>query len=270
MILRLDLSSQYLRLSIVGVVILLGCFVAFPSQRLFWMSHSILAWCVGLLPFLAMVMLVTRRWGWPWTGCVVYLFAVSSILLLLPSGGWSGQWNWQGKVLSTAFGLMCLARLGMWREAGVTAPLRPGWWKLFLPMTLLFGGLRWFFTQIPTPPTWETIAFQATMPGLEEELWYRGILLCFLIRAFGPGKEWLGLRWNGAMVLTTMLFALVHVIEVDQRSGSVVMHYRRGTTLVLGLAMWAIRERSGSIWPAVAFHNIFNTAGYLNSGWPAE
>ncbi len=48
------------------------------------------------------------------------------------------------------------------------------------------------------PASGEDIAFQLTMPGLEEELFYRGILLFALDQAFTGRRRFLGSNGDGA------------------------------------------------------------------------
>ena len=48
------------------------------------------------------------------------------------------------------------------------------------------------------PASGEDIAFQLTMPGLEEELFYRGILLFALDQAFTGRRRFLGSIGDGA------------------------------------------------------------------------
>jgi len=97
--------------------------------------------------------------------------------------------NWQGKLLEVACVLVvaALARNFSLTDIGLTAPLRPGWRTpalvvsavtLALPIALLLLGAR----DTLTPEGW---VFEATMPGIAEELVYRGALLELCDRAMG-------------------------------------------------------------------------------------
>lgn len=63
------------------------------------------------------------------------------------------------------------------------------------------------------PDSAETIAFQWTMPGLDEELFYRGTLLLALIEAFWPKSRLLGAPIGHGGLLTTILFGLTHALS---------------------------------------------------------
>lgn len=199
-----------------------------------------------------------------WFFAFLVTTGIAFALLMAPRWGvMPGHWNWQGKALSFLFGVGCVAALGAWQEVGITSRLKPGWWKLFAVLAVVFAGLR--FATSHNPSTAEALAFQATMPGLDEELWFRGLWLWFLMRAFGPGYGWLGVQWSWGALIITLLFGLVHIVAYDSTAGGLVLHMERSVTLIFGLAFWAVRERPGSVWPAVALHNISNAAGHLNA-----
>ncbi len=60
------------------------------------------------------------------------------------------------------------------------------------------------------PPSTEDVAFQTTMPGLDEELFYRGLLLFALDQAFRGRKQLLGVDWGWGAVLSCLLFGMTH------------------------------------------------------------
>jgi len=58
--------------------------------------------------------------------------------------------------------------------------------------------------------TVEKWLFEATMPGLDEELFWRGLLLALLTRSFGAGKELARATFGPAEIAITLLFAAAH------------------------------------------------------------
>ena len=128
---------------------------------------------------------------WRWLAVAAGLVFLNDLFLtnaygLIPDA-LPGQWNWQGKVLALVATLAIAAapRFG-WRQAGITLQQAPGSQRASLPIAV---GYCAFFLAIALVfpddrPTAETIAFQLTMPGLEEELFYRGLLLLALDNAF--------------------------------------------------------------------------------------
>ena len=78
----------------------------------------------------------------------------------------------------------------------------------------------------------------AALPALCEELAMRGVLLPSLAVRTGPGL---------AVCLTAGAFGLIHFDII-----------RAGFTVVLGLALGALRVRTASLWPSVIVHMTLN------------
>ena len=81
---------------------------------------------------------------------------------------------------------------------------------------------------------------------LSEEIFFRGFIFGGLIRPFGP---------TGAMLATGLLFGAFHVTGVD--SLGVVLPF----SLIGALFAW-LYYRTGSLWPAIATHFLFNVVGF--------
>lgn len=171
------------------------------------------------------------------------------------------EWNWQGKVLALAATLLIasLPAFG-WRRCGLTFRQIPGSLRACLPAVLIYCGvflaLAIAFPSEHASP--ETIAFQLTMPGLEEEPFFRGILLFALDRAFTGRVSVLGVEWGWGAVLSCMLFGLAHAFGY----GHGHFTFDAATMAVTGLpafvAVW-VRLRTGSLLLPVALHNFGNS-----------
>lgn len=135
-----------------------------------------------------------QRFSLRWLLVAALLVALNDVLLtraygLLPEMI-GGSWNWQGKLLAlcATLAIASLPAFG-WRRAGFTLFQEPGSLRAAMPVAALYCA---FFIAIALafpggPADVETAAFQLTMPGIEEELFYRGILLLALDQAFrGP------------------------------------------------------------------------------------
>lgn len=210
-----------------------------------------------------------RSVSWHWLAIAAGLVLLNDALLtnsyglipdLLPGG-----WNWQGKILALAATLAIAAapRFG-WQHAGITARQAPGSLRAALPVSLLYCA---FFLVIALifpddPPTGETIAFQLTMPGLEEELFYRGLLLLALDRAFTARKRLLGVDWGWGAIVSCALFGLTHAFGYADGSYSFDPIYMALTAIPSLIAVW-LRLRTGSVLIPVLLHNFGNAIGLL-------
>lgn len=191
------------------------------------------------------------------------IMLVELLLLLAPSLGWlaSLNWNWQGKLASFIFGLMIVtlwSRLS-WKEIGLSKPKSGSWLRVG---SILAGTTAFFVISGSGSESMgidlETILFQGTMPGLEEELIYRGILWVLIAQALpGTRKLWKAdIGWN--LIITTVLFSLVHGVTFDNSLTFVFDPAVIIFTGVAGFVIGWIRAYSGSILPAVVLHNGIN------------
>lgn len=105
----------------------------------------------------------------------------------------------------------------------------------------------------------EAIAFQLTMPGIEEEIFYRGILLLALNEAFRGRVKWLGVGWGWGAFLSCLLFGLAHALSYSSDAGFALDPiYLALTAIPSLLAVW-LRERTGSLLMPIIAHNAGNS-----------
>ncbi len=179
---------------------------------------------------------------------------------LLPDLVPAAEWNWQGKILALAATLIVAALPAFgWRRSGLTLAQAPGSLKACIPVAILyclfFVGLAQLFPGGGATP--ETIAFQLSMPGLEEEPFYRGILLFALDRAFAGRKRLLGVDWGWGAVLSCALFGLAHAFGYASGHYSLDPATMALTAIPAFIAVW-IRLRTGSLLIPVLLHNFGN------------
>lgn len=103
----------------------------------------------------------------------------------------------------------------------------------------------------------ERLLFQGLMPGLDEELVYRGILLALFARAFPPGREIAGARIGVADIAVTFLFAAGHGLYVAH-DGLILGWHGLIEAGVIGSALVWLRRRTGSLIAPVLAHNLAN------------
>ena len=208
--------------------------------------------------------------SWRWLLVAVGLSLLNDALLtrgygLIPTLLPHADWNWQGKAMALAATLLIAASPAFgWRRCGLTLRQSPGSLRGALIVcavyALLFVGLALAFPS--GKATAETVAFQLTMPGLEEEPFYRGVLLLALERAFAGKVRLLGVDWGWGAVLSCILFGLAHAFGFSKGAFSfdgVTMALTAGPAF---LAVW-LRLRTASVLIPVLLHNFGNAIGLL-------
>ena len=228
---------------------------------------SILA-VTGILLAVAGVgaMLHRGRIAWGWLAGALVVVVLHDALLtrawgLVPIPGIGDNWNWTGKLLGLAGALAFAAHPALgWRRSGLTlAQDRRGLRGALVLSTVIvavFVGLA--LTTGGEGGSLEDFAFQLTMPGLEEEVFYRGVLLMMLNEAFGRPLRVFGARIGWAAVLTSLAFGLDHAFGYGADGFSfdpMTLALTGGPALLL---VW-LREKTGSLVLPVVLHNFANT-----------
>jgi membrane protease YdiL (CAAX protease family) len=173
--------------------------------------------------------------------------------------------NWQGMLLALA-ATLTIAALPMfgWRRVGLTLAQAPGSLKTAFPVLALYCA---FFIGIAVAFPDETasaedIAFQLTMPGLQEETFYRGLLLYALYRAFSGRLRFLGLDWGWGAVLSCLLFGMAHAFGFSGGQFSFEPLVMALTALPSFIGVW-LALRTGSVLLPIVIHNFGNAISML-------
>ena len=198
-----------------------------------------------------------------WLAAALLLVAVHEILVtrLLWQIPWTVaevRWNWLGKLLAltATLSIAALPVFG-WRRCGIAWRQQPG----STPAWLLAGGLCLLFAaqalawDKPSDPN--SVAFMWTMPGPEEEIFYRGLLLLALDRAFTARRRILGADMGWAALLTSVQFGAVHGISYARGQAGLDAAYF-AHTLLLGFAWVWIRQRTASLLAPMLGHSFDN------------
>ena len=207
-----------------------------------------------------------RRFAPRWLLIAALLVAVNDLLLTrgygtMPDLIAGSDWNWQGKLMALAASLAIAALPAFgWRNAGLTFIQAPGSLRSSIPVALLYCGF--FLVLAAAFPNGETdgehLAFQLSMPGLEEELFYRGILLLALDRAFAGRVRFLGIDWGWGAILSSLLFGMTHAFGYSDGRFSLDVMILALTALPSLIAVW-LRARTGSLVLPVFLHNFGNS-----------
>lgn len=232
---------------------------------------------VALFAIIAVLVLarqVQLRIGWLVVAVAFFAIAVTALVWLgdfIPLQRWFGplQWNWGGKIVGIAASLLMVA--GLWlfarkppRESGLTLRMERGSIVPALLVSVLMVGATIgleVLAQDGTDTSPERLLYQATMPGLDEELFWRGVFLLAMNEALRGGRFGLGgaeLSWAG--VLVSLLFGLVHGVQYSEGAFS-VSWLVIGITGVIGFGLYWLRARTGSIVIPIIVHNVINVSG---------
>ncbi len=200
----------------------------------------------------------------PWVLALLSGWALCGGLWVLPAlwPGSATRWNWPGALLATAAALglawLLQRRAGLdWAEMGLSWRQRQGSLGPALAVSaavlLLHAGSLHGWSLDPArcaapglpPLTW---LYQASLPGLAEELVFRGLGLALADRAFEPRRQLLGVRLGWGAVLVSVVFLALHA-----SSAQALLAVLPAALLTLWL-----RVRTGSLLLPVLVHNAWN------------
>ena len=194
-------------------------------------------------------------------------FALLRFPAWLPEAAvFDGQWNWDGKVVSVLFGLASLGLLppGLRESVGLFAPpTRRAWVPVFL-IAVFYCAWAASTARFGVPPfDAETVSYQATLPGIDEELSFRGVWWVLLAASLDPGRIEAGrIPWV-TLVIVTLWFGWVHAAGVDA-AGAVFVDWDKFQGPAIGGFVFGLLQGLGrSLWVPIAVHNLSNTLRYL-------
>ena len=201
--------------------------------------------------------------------CAIYLAAddlVTGLPSIVPSLDiLGGSKNWTGKLFSLALSAAVIARLGLSPYAvGLTFKQRHTRIGLFAILFFIVWGTCLGLLFKPGTPNEEILAFQATMPGLSEELVYRGIapaLLLGLLHHKGPTSD---IPW-AVILATSVVFGVWHGLSYS--SGQFGFDVMSALFPFIGSIPggW-LRFKTGSLVFPVLAHSLANVAFHVAGG----
>jgi membrane protease YdiL (CAAX protease family) len=173
------------------------------------------------------------------------------------------HWDWQAALLTAAWPLFLAGGLPGLSLAsmGVTSSLTPGWFKPSLVALLIAGGVPAVFFLLGSRVhlTGEGWAYLLVMPGLAEEILFRGLFQPLLNRAVGRPWRLGGAEFGWGLIITAVLFAGSNgLVSVDTRLHARIALPAAIAPIMLALVSGWVRERTGSVWPSVVGHNLSN------------
>ena len=174
-----------------------------------------------------------------------------------------GEWNWLGKGMALVITLAVASHPAFgWERSGLTFRSKPGSLVPALIVSAVLVALFAYFalSSDDGAASAETVAFQMTMPGLEEEPFYRGVLLLALNEAFRGRVRALGVEWGWGALLSSVLFGMTHAFGYDDGAFSFDLMTFLMTGVPALILVW-LRERTGSLLLPILLHNFGNSIG---------
>ncbi|MCW5621071.1 MAG: CPBP family intramembrane metalloprotease [Burkholderiales bacterium] len=172
-----------------------------------------------------------------------------------------GSWNWLGKILSLAFSAIVMASLRLSPDAvGLRRQEHSQIAWVALCLFVVWGACLGVYFR-PGVPDAETLAFQATMPGIAEELAYRGIAPAILLALMRRKPHVEGIPW-AVILATSAMFGLWHALGVS--SGHIEVDLMSGLFPFIGsIAGGWLRFKTRSLLVPVLGHSLANVAFHM-------
>ena len=198
-------------------------------------------------------------------------YIVYQVFLVLPKINSSfdfikSSWNWDGKIYGIICGVFCYFAFKKYfcennfftlkQKKKNLKPATIGAIAIVVLSTIiwyLFGKSKFDL---------ETLAFQISLPGIDEEIMFRGILLGLLATSLKDKILFLG---NPSILITAILFGFMHALTLNK---NFAIDFEPIYFLQTGLAgyIWGwITIKSRSILLAILSHNFSNFFGTLST-----
>lgn len=177
-----------------------------------------------------------------------------------------GHWNWSGKVLSLIFSVVVIAALKLsWDALGLRFKQEhPAIAWIAIGFFIVWGTCLGLLFK-PGVPDAETLAFQATMPGLAEEIAYRGIAPAILLSLLNRKPHVDGIPW-AVIFATSAMFGIAHALTYSK--GEIGFDLMSGLFPFLGSIPggW-VRFKTKSLLVPIAGHGLANLAFHIAGGF---
>ena len=177
----------------------------------------------------------------------------------------NGKWNWSGKIYAICGALIFLSVYKKFelKDYYLTLKQNASFKKkgvLVLLIIFLLYTIKLYFA---SPQNWnlETVLYQLTMPGIDEEIAYRGIMLGLLTKILKPTFK--NIIFHPAIIVTAILFGLAHGFQLNTNYELNFKIFPFFNTLFLGFIWGWLTMKSGSILFALISHNLGNVSNKL-------
>lgn len=191
-------------------------------------------------------------------GCyLVYYFALTLQYHFECFNIINGRWNWDGKIYGVICGVVAyfVFRRQFADNNFFTLKQNKEGLKSALKVVIAILSIAILGGVVNDGEfNFETLLFQISMPGIDEEIMYRGVLLGLMCSALRAG----GAAWrNPAIIINAVLFGLVHSLSLGDGAlqfNSVNFMW----TGLLGYGFGYITIKTRSILIPMLTHNLYN------------
>jgi uncharacterized protein len=205
----------------------------------------------------------TRRWGLLFFVACLVVLDVALVEIPRVDGFQHLHWSWQESLLSSAWPLLLVALVPgiSLASIGVTSHFRSGWLKPSIVALLVALAVNAVFFSLGARKTLdgEGWAFLLLMPGLAEELVFRGVYQSLLNRVFGKPWRLANAEFGWGLIVTAILFGGSNgLVVVDPQLHPHIVLLAAIAPVMLSFVSGWVRERTDSVWPSVFGHNLSN------------
>lgn len=167
------------------------------------------------------------------------------VTALIPGvGPWLGPGNW---AIYTLFALVAALAVG-WRTTGITRRPSAGWARVCAPPVIAGFPFLLLGVNLDSAEVVPLLAVGVPLVALNEELFFRGVLL-HLLRPLGVRR---------AVLWSALAFGASHVVNLVAGAFPPFVLMQVAATTAGGVALAAIRIRTGSLWPVMGIHLVID------------
>ncbi len=230
----------------------------------------------SLIPFIIilplMMFFLENKSKFGTVGLFFLIFVTHEILLKLPIEYQKfqiihGKWNWSGKIFGTIFGVLVYVllqkRLVPFDFCKIKQAPNSKRKTLFLSTMITFTALFSLFDNSLVFDS-ETLLYQILMPGFDEEIILRAVLLGLLLSCL-KDKIKIGNKAFGSpsALIIGILFGLLHGLSITNEMKVGFDIYSFVWTMLLGYVWAWVAIQSKSILQPIISHNLLNFSSNL-------
>ncbi|MGE0088334.1 MAG: lysostaphin resistance A-like protein [Bacteroidales bacterium] len=176
------------------------------------------------------------------------------------------RWNWEGKIFGIIWGITSyfLFRRFFHENDFFTLKQNKKSYTQAMLVCIIYvtiSTIIWFLFDKPAYDL-ESLIFELTLPGIDEEIIFRGIILGLFASSLKNKIPFIG---NPSILLTAVLFALSHALSVKSQYVIDFNLYQFLQTGFTGYILGWVTIKSRSILLALLTHNLSNFLGALST-----